>query len=196
MTKINYLLTFLKLLISAIIYLLTLNLPGIIFTEPYKDCMLNDIGYIIIPDLSDYILIFDVVTCLLIPISLLCYIFGSDIIKYHLNIFYHWVFIGYIISSSCQFFTVMPLTPNPSIIPGLSNDNIISNHAYNIGLLSIVLNKCKIISKKSMFFFIVIFGLLVIAVRIHYSVDVILSFWILYFSYNIWDNLEDKWLNY
>jgi hypothetical protein len=180
---------FCNLLFSIFFYYITL-IPYYFFKNNIKKNQLTDLGFILTPNLSKYSHIYDNFTLFLAFCTLIFYNQNTDeIIDYNLSIMFNFISLGYLISSTCHLFTFMPFPPTISI--GISvNDNIISNHTYNIGLLLITLEKCNYIYNNTLILLSFLYGLGIILIRIHYTVDVILAFWFLFFSYKIWDNFE------
>ena len=151
---------------------------------------LLDFGFMLIPNLSKYSYIYDIFTLLISFPILIFYNFNTnENIDYNFSILFNFISLGYIISSTCHLFTIMPFPPKKCIYMPY-NDNIFSNHTYNIGLVLIALEKCNFIYTSTLILFTFLYGLGIISIRIHYTVDVILAFWFLFFSYNIWDNFE------
>jgi hypothetical protein len=180
---------FYKLLFSILSYFITL-IPQYFFKKYKKKDQLTDLGFILTPNLSKYSHIYDNFTILVAFVTLIFYNFNTDeIIDYNLSTMLNFVSLGYLISSTCHLFTIMPFPPNKSI--GISvNDNIMSNHTYNIGLFLITLEKCNFIYTNTLILLSFLYGFGIIFIRIHYTVDVILAYWFLFFSYKIWDNFE------
>ena len=103
--------------------------------------------------------------------------------------------IGFV-SSTLHFFTVIPtaakeltkihINPTPKYC-----DKLLSNHVVNFGFFLNYLYKINKISKVFVIISTLVFSLVVISSREHYTVDVIASIWVL-IGFHFYDKLEKK----
>jgi hypothetical protein len=102
----------------------------------------------------------------------------------------------FFVSSTLHFFTVIPsagkeltkihLNPTPRYC-----DKLLSNHVVNFGFFLDYLYKINKISKVFVIISTLVFSLVVISSREHYTVDVVASIWVL-IGFHFYDKLEKK----
>lgn len=140
-----------------------------------------DVSYQVLPNLCKYEFIIDILLVLSFIPLLVNFQYSGEFLKL--------ILILFLIRAVLVVVTVMPghdecEKSNFSFLPGHCFDKIFSGHTACFFLLTLIYHKYKIINIQQLVIANIIFSILIVATRSHYTVDVLLSYIITILLFN------------